>query len=149
MTKINNSIAFFLLIVAFGLGYWLVCWIYSKFKMPKFDYDTNSSGSKNNQYQNEEHSQENTNNNDDSKRYQQNQQSEKDNKNSLSYYCELLNLNGNTSVENIKAKYRETLTKYHPDKVNHLGHEFQTIAEQKTREINKAYDYLKKVYNFN
>ena len=34
--------------------------------------------------------------------------------------------------------------KYHPDKVRHLGEEFRSVAEQKMKEINAAYDYFKK-----
>jgi DnaJ like chaperone protein len=44
--------------------------------------------------------------------------------------------------EEIKRAYRAMLSKYHPDKVNHLGTEFQQMAHQKVLEIRKAYDIL-------
>ena len=49
----------------------------------------------------------------------------------------------------IKAAYRTQLTKYHPDKVAHLGPEFYELASHRTREIIEAYEYLKKIYAFN
>ena len=45
--------------------------------------------------------------------------------------------------EEIKAAYREMMSKYHPDKVAHLGEEFQEIAKAKTKAINQAYETLK------
>ena len=133
--QINNSVAFFLLIVAFVAGYWLVSFLYSKFQMPRFrDEDKSSDGQKENYRQEEQRRQENS--------------AYMDKQDKLAYYSELFNLNGDTSAENIKCNYRELLRKYHPDKVSHLGHEFQVIAEQKTRELNEGYEYLKARYNF-
>jgi len=40
------------------------------------------------------------------------------------------------------------VAKYHPDKVNHLAREFQDLAENKTKEINEAYQYFRNKYNF-
>ncbi len=45
-------------------------------------------------------------------------------------------------TETIKRNYKELLGKYHPDKVQHLGPEFQEMAEKKTREILEAYEYF-------
>jgi DnaJ like chaperone protein len=36
---------------------------------------------------------------------------------------------------------------YHPDRVGHLGEEFRQVAEEKMKEINVAYNYLKKKFN--
>jgi DnaJ like chaperone protein len=36
--------------------------------------------------------------------------------------------------------------KYHPDKVGHLGDEFKKVAEDKMKELNVAYEYLKKKF---
>ena len=47
-----------------------------------------------------------------------------------------------TQVE-IKAAYRETMSKYHPDKVAHLATEFQDIAKKRALEINSAFEILK------
>ena len=37
--------------------------------------------------------------------------------------------------------------KYHPDKVSHLGQEMQTLAEEKFKAVNNAYQQLKKERN--
>ena len=34
---------------------------------------------------------------------------------------------------------------YHPDKVAHLGEEFRRVAEEKMKELNEAYQHLKKM----
>lgn len=44
----------------------------------------------------------------------------------------------------IKKAYRKLSMQYHPDKVAHLGEEFKRVAEEKMKDINKAYDYFKK-----
>lgn len=44
----------------------------------------------------------------------------------------------------IKKAYRTLSMQYHPDKVRHLGAEFQGVAEEKMKEINAAYEYFKK-----
>jgi DnaJ like chaperone protein len=46
------------------------------------------------------------------------------------------------SPEEIKSAYREMLSKYHPDKVSHLGEDFQKIAHEKAVDIQKAYEAL-------
>ncbi|MGD0278918.1 MAG: DnaJ domain-containing protein [Smithella sp.] len=73
----------------------------------------------------------------------------KDNQNPEKRYSNLLGLKGNVSEENIKDRYRKLMSKYHPDKVQHLGREFQQMAEDKTKEIQEAYDYFKQNYNIN
>lgn len=45
----------------------------------------------------------------------------------------------------IKKAYRKLSMQYHPDKVGHLGEEFQTVAEEKMKEINAANDFLNKM----
>jgi DnaJ-domain-containing protein 1 len=44
----------------------------------------------------------------------------------------------------LKKRYYELLRQNHPDKVASLGKEFKELAEKKTKEINSAYDELKK-----
>ena len=56
----------------------------------------------------------------------------------------VLGLAAGASEEEIKQAYRALSMQYHPDKVQHLGVEFQRVAEAKMKEINAAYDYLKK-----
>jgi len=46
------------------------------------------------------------------------------------------------SSEEIKAAYRRLAGKYHPDKVQHLGKEFQKLAEERFKQIQQAYDDL-------
>lgn len=62
-------------------------------------------------------------------------------------YYEVLGLQPGASMEEIKKAYRKLSMKYHPDKVGHLGEEFKKVAEEKMKEINVAYQYLKKKFN--
>jgi len=55
---------------------------------------------------------------------------------------EVLNVRRDASPSELKSAYREMLSKYHPDKVSHLGEEFQRIAHEKVIDIKKAYDAL-------
>lgn len=47
------------------------------------------------------------------------------------------------SAQEIAAAYKAQLLKYHPDRVAHLGDEFQLLAHRKTLEIQQAYKKLK------
>ena len=47
------------------------------------------------------------------------------------------------SKEEIRAAYRQLAGKYHPDKVQHLGEEFQQLAEKRFKDIQAAYDRLR------
>lgn len=62
-------------------------------------------------------------------------------------YYDVLGLAPGASFEDIKKAYRKLSMKYHPDKVGHLGQEFQGVAEEKMKELNAAYQYLKKKFN--
>ena len=46
-----------------------------------------------------------------------------------------------TPIE-IKRAYRTQANRYHPDKVAHLGEEFQTLAKEKFQDIQWAYEQL-------
>lgn len=59
-------------------------------------------------------------------------------------YYEILGLEPGASAEEIKSAYRKLSMQYHPDKVAHLGEEFRRVAEEKMKELNEAYQYLKK-----
>jgi DnaJ-domain-containing protein 1 len=63
-------------------------------------------------------------------------------------YRKILGVTDTDTPETIKTRYKELLTKYHPDKVQHLGVEFQEMAERKTKAIMEAYEFFQKKYNF-
>ena len=44
----------------------------------------------------------------------------------------------------IKKAYRKMATKYHPDKVSHLGEDFQKAAKEKFQQVQAAYEQIKK-----
>ncbi|MBW2094412.1 MAG: DnaJ domain-containing protein [Deltaproteobacteria bacterium] len=56
---------------------------------------------------------------------------------------QVLGVDRNASPEEIKQAYKQLAGKYHPDKVSHLGQEFQTLAEQRFKEIQEAYEALR------
>jgi DnaJ like chaperone protein len=62
-------------------------------------------------------------------------------------YRTVLGVTDTDSPSTIKEKYRDLIARYHPDKLQHLGEEFQTLAEQKSRAIIEAYEFLRKRYN--
>ncbi len=59
-------------------------------------------------------------------------------------YRQILGVTDKDSPATIRKKYKELLGKYHPDKVQHLGIEFQEMAERKTKAIIEAYEFLRK-----
>lgn len=61
-------------------------------------------------------------------------------------YFAILGLGAGADFAEIKAAYRKLSMQYHPDKVGHLGDEFKKVAEEKMKEINNAYEYLKRKY---
>jgi uncharacterized membrane protein YkvA (DUF1232 family) len=54
----------------------------------------------------------------------------------------ILNISATASQQEIKAAYRKLASQYHPDKVAHLGKEFQELAEKRFKEIQEAYQAL-------
>ena len=54
----------------------------------------------------------------------------------------ILGVAPSASIEEIKHAYRELANKYHPDKLEHLGEEFKTLAEKRFKEIQQAYQEL-------
>ena len=59
-------------------------------------------------------------------------------------YYDLLGISKGASASEIKKAYRKMATKYHPDKVSHLGKEMQDLAEEKFKAVNDAYQKIKK-----
>jgi hypothetical protein len=57
-------------------------------------------------------------------------------------YYELFELPRAASADDIKKAFRREIAKYHPDKVQHLGREFQDIALTKAAELTLAYKTL-------
>ena len=57
-------------------------------------------------------------------------------------YYELLEVPASAPAEEIKRAFRREIAKYHPDKVQHLGQEFQEIAAVKAAELTQAYKAL-------
>lgn len=51
----------------------------------------------------------------------------------------ILGVSRQSSPAEIKIAYHEQATKYHPDKVQHLGKEFSELAEVRFKEIQEAY----------
>ncbi len=62
-------------------------------------------------------------------------------------YEQILGVTSKDSPATVKRRYKELLSKYHPDKVQHLGIEFQEMAEMKTRAIMEAYEFFRKKHN--
>lgn len=56
----------------------------------------------------------------------------------------ILGVGRHASAEEIKQAYRKLANQYHPDKVGHLGEEFQKLAEERFKEVQEAYRVLKK-----
>jgi hypothetical protein len=54
----------------------------------------------------------------------------------------LLDVAPNASADEIKAAYKRAVARYHPDKVAHLGKEFQELAHKKLLAIQHAYQTL-------
>jgi len=55
---------------------------------------------------------------------------------------EILQIDRSADMEEIKRAYRQQANLYHPDKVSHLGKEFQALANEKFQEIQWAYETL-------
>jgi len=55
---------------------------------------------------------------------------------------EVLGVPQGASKDQIRSAYVDLIARYHPDKVSHLGQEFQAIAKEKTLAINRAYKLL-------
>ncbi len=57
-------------------------------------------------------------------------------------YYELLSVAPGVSADEIKRAFRREIARYHPDKVQHLGTEFQEIAAVRASELTEAYRIL-------
>ena len=57
---------------------------------------------------------------------------------------QILEINDNASDSELKKAYRKMAVKYHPDKLTHLGPEFQKAAKEKFQKVSEAYEIIKK-----
>jgi curved DNA-binding protein CbpA len=60
----------------------------------------------------------------------------------LKNYYELLEIPPQASTEDVKRSFRAQIARYHPDKVQHLGKEFQSLAAARAAELTEAYRIL-------
>ncbi|MDT8347644.1 MAG: TerB family tellurite resistance protein [Flavobacteriaceae bacterium] len=60
----------------------------------------------------------------------------------------ILEIERTASNDEVKAAYRTMAKKYHPDKVAHLGESHKKLAEQKFKEVQKAYEKIKSQRSF-
>jgi hypothetical protein len=61
---------------------------------------------------------------------------------SLKTHYELLDVESNAPLDEIKRAFRREIARYHPDKVQHLGSEFQQIAATRAAQLTEAYRVL-------
>ena len=54
----------------------------------------------------------------------------------------ILEIDSGAGVEEVKRAYRLQASKYHPDKVAHLGRDIQEFASKRFQEINWAYEKI-------
>lgn len=57
-------------------------------------------------------------------------------------HYQLLAIEPDASADDVKRAFRREIARYHPDKVQHLGHEFQEIAAVRAAELTEAYRVL-------
>ena len=57
-------------------------------------------------------------------------------------FYELLELTPQATADDIKRAFRAQIARYHPDKVQHLGREFQAMAADRAAELTEAYRIL-------
>jgi hypothetical protein len=60
----------------------------------------------------------------------------------LKTYYELLSVEPSASADEVKRAFRREIARYHPDKVQHLGPEFQEIAASRAASLTEAYRIL-------
>jgi len=58
-------------------------------------------------------------------------------------FYKILEIDQSASDQEIKRAYRSMAARFHPDKVHHLGPDFQKLADAKFKAINEAYQQIK------
>ncbi len=64
--------------------------------------------------------------------------------NSKLKYFSILEIPPTEDMKVVKKAYRKMVKKYHPDKLRHLGEEHIKGAEEKFRQVQKAYEHIQK-----
>mgnify|MGYP001579953407 CR=1 FL=1 len=62
-------------------------------------------------------------------------------------FARVLGLEKPVDLKVIKSTYRKIIAQYHPDRVAAMGPEIKEIAEKKAKEINEAYEHLRKKFD--
>src|SRR5436309_6566552 len=57
-------------------------------------------------------------------------------------YYQLLEIAATSSADEVKRAFRQQIARYQPDKVQHLGKEFQEMAADRAAELTEAYRIL-------
>ena len=68
--------------------------------------------------------------------------------NSTSNAYKILEISKSVTDAEVKKAYRAMAKKYHPDRVGHLGKEYQDGAEAKFRQVQEAYEHIQKERGF-
>jgi DnaJ like chaperone protein len=63
-------------------------------------------------------------------------------------WWEVLNVDRNATVDEIKTAFRNEISRYHPDRVEGLGIELRELADRKSKELNRAYVIAKEQRRF-
>jgi DnaJ like chaperone protein len=61
----------------------------------------------------------------------------------------ILEISKSADNDEVKKAYKKMAIKYHPDKVSHLGEDFQNIAKEKFQKVNEAFNKIKKERRMN
>jgi DnaJ-class molecular chaperone len=63
-------------------------------------------------------------------------------------WWEVLKVDRDASIVQIKEAFRREISKYHPDRVEGLGKELRDLADEKSKEVNRAYTSAKEQRRF-
>jgi DnaJ like chaperone protein len=61
---------------------------------------------------------------------------------------EILGVDHNAGIEEIKTAYRQLVLQNHPDRVANLGPEFVKVAEEKFKAVQEAYEEIRREKGF-
>lgn len=134
----NHNAHFFVVIVSFIIGYLVVAMIFAYVKSKK---STISPGSNEGSGCREETSRR--------QKAQNSPSSASSAADRETVYFRVLEIAPNANYQEIKQTIRSKLGMYHPDKVQHLGAEFQVMAHEKTTVLLEAREYFRRKYESN